>query len=494
MHIRLSSTLKEHFDVNQEFSQIYRDRTDLVFGEVLLFGLMLLTVFCWFVSPVSLALGQAVYDSVPQPFDAGVVYERELYVNATASDGGDGSARSPFNNIRDGLTAATPGTRVNVAAGNYPPIGSISNLQGEPTRPIALVGSSGVVIDGGGSSLALGLQDPRYIVLQGLRIQNSFPHGMNLDDGGSYDTPAQYVVLRSVVIGDVGTGGNSDCLKLSGVDNVYVEQSEFYRCNAGEAIDMVGCHNGVITRNLFRDMPRNAVQTKGGSADMLIYGNRFRDIAQRAVNSGGSTGAPYFRPIDSPYEARRIQTVANVFERTASAPVAFVGCDTCVFANNTIIEPSSYIARILEENTNKTPGHNGYFVNNLIVFNVASMSSYSFVNVGVDTRPETYTFSRNLWYALDQSNFSAPPLRGGVPPETNSVVQQNPLLVDRTGGDYHIDSGSPAIGAGGAVLRGVPADYDRRAYLDPPSIGAFAAPGAAFPPSAPTNLRIVPNP
>jgi hypothetical protein len=227
---------------------------------------------------------------------------------------------------------------------------------------------------------------------------------------------------------------------------------------------------------------------------MLIYGNRFRDIALRAVNSGGGTGDPYFRPLDSPFEARRIQTVANIFERTGSAPIAFSGCDTCVFANNTIIEPSSYIVLILEENTTRTPGHSGYFVNNLVVFNVASLRSWSYVNVGGGTRPETYTFSNNLWYALDQSNFSGPPLNGGVPPETNAVIQQDPLLADRSGGDYHIGSSSPAIGAGTAVPRGVPADYDWRDYLDPPSIGAFAAPGAAAPLGAPTNLRVVPDP
>ena len=34
------------------------------------------------------------------------------------------------------------------------------------------------------------------------------------------------------------------------------------------------------------------------------------------------------------------------------------------FANNTVIEPQNYIARILEENTSLGPGHHGYWVNN----------------------------------------------------------------------------------------------------------------------------------
>lgn len=437
-------------------------------------SLLLIALCPFLLNPIAAEDGQVLYASVPQSFDDAAVYDRDLYVNASAPSGGDGSSSSPFNNIRDALTAATPGTRINVVAGIYPPIGSISDLHGELTRPIAVIAESGTIVDGGGRSMALHLRDPRYVVLQGLTVRNSFPHGISIDDGGSYRTPAQHVVLRNIVIGDIGSGGNNDCLKLSGVDNVYVEQSEFFDCNAGEAIDMVGCHDGVITHNLFRNIPRNAVGTKGGSADMLIYGNHFLDVAQRAVNAGGSTGEAYFRPLDSPYEARRIQIVANVFERMANTPVAFVGCDTCVFANNTIIEPSPYIAWILEENTSKTAGHAGFFVNNLIVLNAGAMNGYSYVNVGPGTRPETYTFGWNLWYALDRTDYSGPVYASGVLAETNSLVQQDPLLVNRSGGDFHIGSGSPAIAAGRAVPRGVPADYDRRAYQDPPSIGAFA--------------------
>jgi hypothetical protein len=234
---------------------------------------------------------------------------------------------------------------------------------------------------------------------------------------------------------------------------------------------MVGSHNGVITGNYFHDMPVNAMNTKGGTANILIHGNRFVDIGQRAVNAGGSTGTAYFRPINATYEGSEIQIVANIFVRTGSAPVAFVGCNTCVFANNTIIEPQRWIARILEENTNRTPGSNGYFINNIIVFNTSQVSS--FVNVGPNTLPATYTFGWNLWYALDNGNFTGPVYGGGVPPETNAVIQLDPNL----SAEYRTLAGSPAFGQGNpAVPRGLAGDYDRAEYNDPPAIGAFAAP------------------
>lgn len=416
--------------------------------------------------------------ALPEPFDVGVSYTRELFVSTTGSDASvDGSAGSPLASISEALSRATPGTLIRVAAGTYGPLGSFSRLQGSATAPIAVVADGLVIIDGGGASQGLQLSDPRYVVLQGLTVQNTVPHGINIDDGGDYDTPAAFVVLRDMHFRNVGSGGNNDCLKMSGVDDFFVLDSEFEDCDRGEAIDMVGCHDGVISGNDFHDMPVNAVQTKGGSADVLIHGNRFVDVSQRAVNAGGSTGLQFFRPLDAPYEGARIQVVANTFLRSGSAPVAFVGCDSCVFANNTVIEPQSYVARILEENTAKGPGGDGHFINNLIVFNVADLNGFSYVNVGANTRPDSFTFGSNLWFSLDQPGFSGPIYNGGVPDETGSVIQEDPLLADRPSGDYRLSTAaSPAAGAGRVVPRGVLADFDGNPYADPPAIGAFAAP------------------
>lgn len=264
---------------------------------------------------------------------------------------------------------------------------------------------------------------------------------------------------------------------MSGVDDFYVTGSEFSKCSRGEAIDMVGCHNGVISANYVHDVAQNGVQTKGGSSDVLIHGNRFEDIPQRAINAGGSTGAPYSRPLDAPHEAARISMVANIFLRTGSSPVAFVGCDSCVFANNTIVEPRNYVARILEENTGLAPGHDGFFINNLIVFRVSDLKSWTQVNVGPDTRPETYTFGWNLWFALDDADFQGPTFRDGVPAGANSVTQADPRLVSLDDGNYRIQADSAALGVGRPIpVVAVPDlgfDFTGRRFRDPPSIGAF---------------------
>lgn len=419
---------------------------------------------------VSATTPAASSSSFPVAFDAGITYSRDLFVNANAQPGGNGSQATPYQTIGGALAQATPGTRIRIAAGTYGPVGSFSNLQGNAQAPIALIGEGAVVIDVSGADQALHLSDPRYLVIQGVTVQNSNLNGFNIDDGGSYSTPADHVVLRNVTFRNIGSGGNNDCLKMSGVDNFYIEGSSFSGCNAGEAIDMVGCHNGVITGNQFFDTPGNGVQTKGGSADILIHGNRFTNVAQRSINAGGSTGAAYYRPSNTTHEGARIQMIANIFERPGDTAVAFVGCDTCVFANNTIIEPGRYMARILEENTTLTSGAAGYFINNIIVFNTASLSSY--VNVGSSTQPATYTFGWNLWYALDNAAFAGPVYNSGVPAEINGIIQRDPLL----DANRRPRAGSPAIGAGRDVPRGLAGDFNRNAYTSPPTVGAFAGP------------------
>jgi len=406
----------------------------------------------------------------PRPFDAGARYARDLHVNAAAATGGDGSVGAPFSTIAEALAKAQPGTRVLVARGIYGTVGSVRNLQGRPEAPIALVGTGGVVIDAGGQGSGLHIADPQYLVIENIAIRNAVPHGLSIDDGGSYASPARHIVLRNLSFSRIGDGGNNDCLKMSGVDDFYIAGSRFAGCNQGEGIDMVGCHRGTIAGNTFTDMPGIAVQTKGGSADVLVHGNRFVRIGGRAINAGGATGEPWFRPLAAPHEAERIRMVANLIEDTGSAPVAFAGCRDCVFANNTVVGPGDYAFRIVEENPTRRPGERGYFINNIIVFDADALRS--FVDIRKGTKPGTFMVDANLWHARDDPSFEGPALPLDLPPGRHAVTSRDPML----DGEMRPRAGSPAIAAGREVPGGIPGDFDRRPYGGPPSVGAFAGP------------------
>ncbi|MBI4877063.1 MAG: right-handed parallel beta-helix repeat-containing protein [Acidobacteria bacterium] len=433
----------------------------------------------WLASILAGAARGTAAETVAEPFDLGVVYERTLYVSPNGSAAGDGSPDAPFDSIRTAAGRAAAGTRILVQPGTYRGSISLSGLRGTPGRPIAIVAAGEVVLDAAGASTVLSASDLSHVVIEGFTLRGASAHGINIDDGGSYETPAEHVILRGLTIPGTGSGGNNDCIKLSGVNRFFVLDSDVAGCNRGEIIDMVGCHDGLIAGNHFHDTVASGVQTKGGSADILIHGNVFADIPGRAVNAGGSTGLEFFRPADAAFEAARIRVLANVFVRngaTSGATIAYVGCDGCVFAQNTVIERRTWVARILQETTGSrfVPSRNGLFVNNLMVLKEGDLRT--FVNVGPGTAPETFEFASNLWYALDRgAGWGGPVYPNEIPPETGSVIQSDPGLVDRAGGDFRIPHGSPAEGAGRAPAFGPAPDFEGRCWADPPSIGAFEA-------------------
>jgi hypothetical protein len=149
-----------------------------------------------------------------------------------------------------------------------------------------------------------------------------------------------------------GQAKNNDGLKLSGVNDFFVLDCEFSKISAGgSGIDHVGCHRGLIARCSFTDCG-NAIQCKGGSEDIEIRWSRFLRAGGRAINIGGSTGFEFFRPPLSTtapnFESKNIRVLANTFEGSES-PVAFVGTVESLVANNTIIDPTRWIVRILQE-------------------------------------------------------------------------------------------------------------------------------------------------
>lgn len=322
--------------------------------------------------------------------------------------------------LRAALSAAKPGTRVLLAGGNYGGGFQFANLRGEEGQPIVIAAATPenppVFRD---APVAFHFSNPAYLELHNLVFTKLTVNGLNIDDGtGTTNASARGVVLRGLRVTDIGGNGNHDGLKLSGLWDFRVVDCviERWGTRGGSAIDMVGCHRGVIEGSTFRHTnpePPNCsgVQAKGGSSDITIRGNRFESAGGRAVNIGGSTGLKYFRPPltanGEHAEARNLRVEGNTFIG-ASTPVAFVGVDGAVVRFNTIERPSRWAIRILQENT--APGfvacRNGEFTDNTILFE----STRGTVNVGSGTAPKTFKFARNWWYCTDNPGRSRPQL------------------------------------------------------------------------------------
>jgi len=387
---------------------------------------------------------------LPVPFDRHAAYHTTLHVHPDGNDAtGDGTPEAPYATVTRAVQVAVAGTRVVLAPGRHAPIGSLADLRGEPGAPIAITGAEGSVIDGRLTdevTAGLHLSNPSYVVIEGLTVENAYPHGISIDDGGDYATPAGPVVLRGLALRNIGRGKNNDCLKLSGVDDVQVLESEFANCDEGEAIDMVGCHRGFISGNTFRKTPLTAVQTKGGSSDIVIHGNRFIDVTARSVNMGGHTGDAYFRPLDAPHEAARIQALSNIFYRSGDTAIAFTGCIECLAAHNTIIDPQGHVVRLLEEHPERAVGRDGRFINNIVVFRAKDVDEL--VSAAGDSRPQAFSMSSNLWYAHDQESVPATTHDLRFPKEDRALMGVDPEFVDPGAGDYRLRDGSPAAAAG----------------------------------------------
>jgi hypothetical protein len=402
---------------------------------------------------------------------------REIFVSpAGDNSSGDGSRGKPYQTVARALQGVRAADAIRLLPGTYPGGISIANLSGSETGPIWIGGLPGAerpVISGGGGGILL--SRVRYLVLENLEVKSATGNGINCDDGAEYanSNATRFVVFRNLRIQDIGTGRNNDGLKLSGVNDFWVLDCEFSRISAGgSAIDHVGCHRGMVARSSFTDCG-NGVQCKGGSEDIEIRWNRFLRAGGRAVNIGGSTGFAYFRPPLSRegqnFEAKNIRVVANLFEGP-DAPVAFVGAVQSLAANNTIIRPTRWVARILQE-TNSKDGYSflscgsNEFSNNLVFYQRRAVGAH--VNVGGNTDPASFKFSNNLWYASDQPGNSRPSL---PVPEVNGVVGQDPKF--KASSDHDLAPGSPALGKG-KKISSLKADLLERCYGDPPSIGAF---------------------
>lgn len=413
-------------------------------------------------------------------FEDGKSPTQTLHVTTAGSSQGDGSQAAPFGSIEQAAAHATPGTSIVIHAGTYPGGDFVTGLSGTSDAPIWIGGAAGEAkpLFTGGSE-AFHFVRARYVVFHDIEVSNTSANGINCDDGDQRSDvdASRYLVFRGLDIHDVGGGGNEDCLKLSGLNDYWVLDSTFARCGgaaSGSGIDHVGCHNGVIARSRFTDLSANGVQCKGGSENIEIRRNVFVNAGERAVNLGGSTGTDFFRPplstTASNVEARNIRVISNVIQGGTSA-VAFVGCVDCLASQNTIVGPTNWVVRILQETVTGggytfLESQGGRFVNNIVVTGSTLRTE---VNVGAGTLPGTFQFLTNLWYDRDDPSTSTPNLPVS---ESGSVIGQDPGFASPT--DFSIGATSPAAGAG-ATPSDTGGDFDGKCWASPPSVGAFEA-------------------
>lgn len=397
-----------------------------------------------------------------------------------------------YASLSQAAAVAEPGDTVLFHAGVYSGGQFISGLHGTAEKPIVLMAAPGDSVIHRGGSNGWHLSEASHLFILNLVFEQQTGNGFNLDDAGTYESPALHIVFRGCIFRNMNASGNNDLLKLSGLDSFEISDCIFLNGSAGgSGIDMVGCHSGLIKGNRFENMGSNAIQAKGGTQHIRIEANFFKNCGQRAVNLGGSTGLAFFRPIDAPFEAADLLVYSNVFVGSV-APIAYVGCTRTHVVNNTIYDPEKWVIRILQETVDTTRfvkcGNNSF--RNNIIYRGNSLSTDC--NVGGNTDPGSFRFSNNLWYNYENSSWTGP---SNLPAaDSNRLVGQNPMFSNASAEDFTIPSNSPAVGKGYAVSEPV-SDFAGKHFAQNRSIGAFE--GGVSSVAEPSNkpmLRIFPNP
>ncbi len=310
--------------------------------------------------------------------------------------------------LRSALPSLKSGDTLKVAPGDYPGGHQIMNLTDLTIE--ALDAENPPHFKGG----ANGWQFSRCsgLTLRNLRISGQTGNGLNLDDGGDLANPVTGITLDHIEVSDIGPSGNHDGIKCSGLDKLTIRDCTITGWG-GQGIDFVGCHHSLITGCRFIGkegfMASAGIQLKGGTSDVIVEKCRFTDAGERPLNLGGSTGLPYFRPQGAKFEAARLIARDNVIEGSLCA-AAFVGVDGAEFSGNTILFPTKWIFRILQE-TNEpgfVPCRNVVVRDNRIVFRRSQVQTE--VNVGGGTSPESFRFEKNHWFDEDKPQSSKPKL------------------------------------------------------------------------------------
>jgi hypothetical protein len=167
---------------------------------------------------------------------------------------------------------------------------------------------------------------------------------------------------------------------------------------------------------------------------------------------------------------------ANIFNGSEAA-ASFAGCLECEFSHNTVVNPSKWVIRILQETV--TIGSymfartaHGIIAGNIFYFRRSDLNAGEDINVGADTDTRTFLLAENLWYAHDEPVQSSPRISSFGGTHAGSLVGTSPDFVNPETGDFHLKAARVPKEAG-SVSFAPRSDFAGRCYARPPSLGAL---------------------
>ena len=338
--------------------------------------------------------------------------------------------------IISSVNSLKAGDQLIISAGEFSGGISLKNLKGSKSKPIIISGASTQETIFKNGRQAFHLVNCHYIILKNFTVKNFSINGINADDGGSQEKPSSGLVFENLSIIEIGPKGNLDGLKLSGLHNFTVKNCYFAGWG-GSAVDMVGCHNGIIRDCTLKGIDGysqdTGIQIKGGSSKIRVFKNSFTRAGQRAINLGGSTGIKWFRPLGAKYEAKDIEIAGNTFIG-GMAHIAFVTSQNSHIHHNHFHKPDKWFFRLLQETKDPSfiKSQGGKVEKNVFIFD---QKVRTFINIGSGTSPQTFAFNENLWQDTQGDRKANLPVK-----ESKGIYNIGLKIFQYKNGTYQVES------------------------------------------------------
>jgi hypothetical protein len=349
------------------------------------------------------------------------------YVATTGSDSNPGTTTQPFRTITFAYSRVVAGDYILVQPGIYTDYqsrwGIYLNKNGTSSSPITLqsVVRGGAIIDGTGESnrpYCIVLNGTSYNVVNGFTIRNCplggiavYPNGTNASSNNAFINNEIYNISNPINTGNSGQGGQG-------------------------IAENAPANNNIFCQNYIHDI--GASWDSGYDHGMYMEGSNStycNNILSHNILGAGLQ-----------FAARSNITGTNIYHNT--------------IANNLTN------GIVVWSETPSNAFSNVNISNNIVYGNNRGIAGCGPVG--------SVTLNNNISYNNRSMNYTTDYCGGGTAAWTNNkLIQSDPMLVNATS-DFHLQSGSPAIGAG-IYLPSVTQDYDGKPRPSPTGwdVGAY---------------------
>lgn len=354
-----------------------------------------------------------------------------------------------YPNIQSAVlaNAVKAGDTVYLHTGSYAGYQGVTNLKGNKSNWIVITRFKNDVIDISGGWQFISCE---YIKFQNLNFKGNTQHPgrlFSVDNGGSCITQSKFIIVDSCSFTNTLDAAAIASFKFGGVDSFEVKNNLFKDIMVCSAMDYNVCHNGIIKGNHFENCLTGG-HIKGGASNITMEQNIFINASQAswvAFELGGDTGAQFYCPEDK-FEVKNLNFYSNIIIGGYRG-LALSSAVDCKVINNTFYNCGQATIRFLTTSV-LYPLLSGNIVEN----NIFSFGASAYINGGVQPAGAV-SFSNNIYYSIINSNFNGP---YWDTPDLDAIKDPNPINYGSTtsiflngpNNDFHLITGSPAIGAG----------------------------------------------